>query len=131
MIDNLQYLFVVMDLAPGEREAQFNFDLASFVRCLHDSMVTKSLKDLTIAVKISLYQTWDNAVTSFSNATAWTDMDYVLYNPESVLKNVRIFVDLQKSMVADEQLQTSMQVRLPRLHEHGILFIGTGATDNL
>jgi hypothetical protein len=131
MIDKLQFLFIVMDLAPGERGSQFNFDLASLVRCFHDSTVTKSLRELTIAVKISLYSTVDDAIRSFSSAAGWVDLDSILWNAESVIESVRICVELPKFMVGDQQLQDSMRLCLPRLHEHGVLFIETGTTDDL
>jgi hypothetical protein len=59
---------------------------------------TKSLQELTIAVKISLYPTWNN------NATGWIDMDSILWIAESVIEGVHICV-VPKFMVADQQLQ--------------------------
>jgi hypothetical protein len=132
MIDKLQFLFIEMDLV-GERESQFNLDLDSLVRCFHDSIVTKSLRELTIAVKISRYATWNDAIRSFSNATGWMDMDSILWNAESVVESVRICVEpgLPRFMVTGQQLQDSMRLCLPRLHEHGVLLIETCTTDDL
>jgi len=131
MISNLQNLLIIMDLATGEREAQFKFDLASLVQCFHDSAVTKSLKELTIAVKISRYRTWDDALVSFSSAEGWADLDSILWNTNSVIESVRIYVDLPESMVADQRLRASMRLHLPKLSEHGVLSVGTGDIGDL
>jgi hypothetical protein len=116
-----------------EGERQLNNELALLCCCLRrDSAVVRSLKNLTIAVQISGIGTWDDAVASLSkNSAAWDDLDTILCNSESVLSSVRIFVDPPKYMIVEQQLQISMRCRLPRLYEHGILSIETGAVDDL
>ena len=133
MICNLELLLLGMHLPQGSYESRFANDLASLVEQLEVGM-PKTLKEITLAVTVSGYTHWNDALLPLSTCEEWDMLDEVIWSQCPALRKVQILVDLRdidSPAEAYERLCFLMSKPLPRLAERGILSLGFGNFDDV
>ena len=123
MIRNLRFLLFSISMARGSENRHFRTDIHSIIWHLEDPTVTANLQELTIAINTRRYWYYEEVVESLATYQGWEMLDSVLLGRGPVLRKVHIAVELNDVDYPDihDELQTTMELRLPRLAERGIL----------
>jgi hypothetical protein len=86
----------------------------------------KTVKELTIAVKLFPCTKWEYAAFEITSCLAWRDLDAVVWRRCPDLERVQIFFQLDSTRMminSTPYLQAAMRLCLSGLNERGILSI--------
>lgn len=97
----------------------------------HERAVTKTVRELTMAVRVLHYPTWNDAMQSLSNSFNQLKLDSFLWAWGTRLHKVRIFVEIDVDAHKQSELRAFVRQCLPRIDERGILSVGTGPMEEL